>query len=347
VIVESPDAEGPFEWKGGCRKGVMKMFAPQVGRRSRRLSAMAFMGLVLAVVSVLLVGGARSATPAPGLIAFARDHGIYVMRADGSGVRALWHGGQAQNLTWSPDGRTLAFEANRAIWVVDAQTKHLARVVSGAASPTWSPDGRRIAFTRLGTKANPNWPRQSIWVVNADGSRMRRLVSLAGLSRDTKVDAGPNNLDWSPNGRQIVLSAYGGWLAWIYVVNVDGTHLQRLSEIGWAWDDDPEWSPDGHKIVYSGTPPTPRPRIGPNTSEIRVTDPRGRSHVRLTRNWVADESPAWSPDGSKIAFVRTRSPKDFASSDIYVMNADGSGVTRLTHNHIAEGSPAWQPLAAP
>ena len=321
------------------------MSAPQVGRRSRHLSAVPLTGLVLAVVSALLVGGVRSATPARGLIAFARDHGIYVMRADGSGVRALWHGGQAHNPTWSPDGRTLAFEAKRSIWVVNARTKHLARVVSRAASPTWSPDGRRIAFTRLGTPENANWPKPAIWVANADGSGMLQLLSLSRLGRALKIPPGPNNLDWSPNGRRIVLSVHAGWLAWIYVVNVDGTHLQRLSEHGWGWDDDPEWSPDGRTIAYFGTPSATH--VAPQTSEILVTDPAGRSHTRLTRNWVADDSPTWSPDGSKIAFVRTGNPRNYESSDIYVMNADGSGVTRLTHNRVADGSPAWQPVAAP
>lgn len=308
----------------------------------RRLFPAVLVGLVAALGLAALTRGAHSA--APGRIAFARDDGIYVMRADGSGVHALWHGEQAHNLTWSPDGRTLAFEAKRAIWVVDDQTKHLARVVSGAASPTWSPNGRRVAFTWLGTTVDPNWRKQSIWVVNVDGSGMRRLLSLAGLSRDAKVSAGPNNIDWSPDGRRIVLSAHGGWLAWIYAVNVDGTQLRRLSERGWAWDDDPEWSPDGRRIVYFGTPTT---RIAPHTSEILVTDPSGRSHVRLTSNWVADESPTWSPDGRKIAFVRTGSSQDDSSSDIYVMNADGTHVTRLTHSGVAESSPAWQPTGAP
>jgi TolB protein len=334
----------------------MSMNGPHTGARRLHIHAwlIAALGLLVVIISVLLVGDARSASQGSELIAFTREDGIYVMRSDGSGVRALWHGRHAANLTWAPDGRTLAFDARRSfkvrssIWVVDAQGAHLVRVVSSAASPTWSPDGRRIAFTRLGTPANENRYKRAIWVVNPDGSGMRRLLSLNRLGRDLEVSPGPNSLDWSPDGRRIVLSAYGGWLAWIYVVNVDGTHVRRLSERGWAWDDDPEWSPDGRKIAYFGTPGL---RIGPNTSEILVTDPVGRSHLRLTRNWVGDESPTWSPDGSKIAFVRTRTSRGYGSSDIYVMNADGTGVTRLTrgHDHPAWQSVevAWQPVATP
>ncbi len=50
-------------------------------------------------------------------------------------------------------------------------------------------------------------------------------------------------------------------------------------------------------------------------------------------------SPAWSPDGVKIAFTSTRDWK----KDIYVMNADGSNQTNLTNNFLQEASPAWSP----
>ena len=309
----------------------------------RRLLLLAvFAGIVAALALAAFTRGAHSATS--GVIAFTRDDGIYVMRLDGSGVRALWRGGHglhltwSPKLTWSPDGRRLAFEAGSAIWTIDADGTHLARIASHAASPAWSPDGRRVAFTRLGTQENPNWPKHAIWVVNADGSGMRQLLSLTRLGRELDVSAGPNSIDWSPDGRQIVLMARYAWWAWIYVVNVDGTNLRRLTENGWACDEDPEWSPDGHRIVYSGTPPEER-SIGPTTSEIFVMDAAGRTHTRLTRNWVGDDSPTWSPDGTRIAFVR-------GSNDIYVMNVDGSGARRLTQTRAAEGSPAWQPVGA-
>ncbi len=66
---------------------------------------------------------------------------------------------------------------------------------------------------------------------------------------------------------------------------------------------------------------------------------------------MSDSSPAWSPDGGKIVFLRGRgnfllSPGERSAAEIYVMNADGSGVTRLTHDRFGEGSPAWQPRSA-
>ena len=58
---------------------------------------------------LLVVGAARPAGTAPGLIAFTRAGAIYVMRSDGSDVRVLWRNGFATALAWSPDGRKLAF----------------------------------------------------------------------------------------------------------------------------------------------------------------------------------------------------------------------------------------------
>jgi Tol biopolymer transport system component len=59
---------------------------------------------------------------------------------------------------------------------------------------------------------------------------------------------------------------------------------------------------------------------------------------RLTNNHVWDESPAWSPDGTRIAFQSRRD----GNWEIYVMNADGSGVRRLTTNPANDLDPDWR-----
>src|SRR5258708_9953489 len=58
---------------------------------------------------------------------------------------------------------------------------------------------------------------------------------------------------------------------------------------------------------------------------------------RLPDTRAADGDPAWSPDGTRLAFTSTRD----GNSEIYVMNADGSGVTRLTTDPNRDGHPAW------
>src|SRR5436190_974671 len=64
----------------------------------------------------------------------------------------------------------------------------------------------------------------------------------------------------------------------------------------------------------------------------------GTGLARLTNSPGSDGEPAWSPDGTKIAF-------DFHDGHfgIYVMNADGSGLTRLASNPTDDRVPAWSP----
>src|SRR5205814_9520420 len=76
--------------------------------------------------------------------------------------------------------------------------------------------------------------------------------------------------------------------------------------------------------------------------EIYVMNADGSGQRRLTRNPAKDVSPAWSPDGRRIAFARDRGSTK-PSSDIYVMNADGSRLRRLTRSPANDVSPAWSP----
>lgn len=101
----------------------------------------------------------------------------------------------------------------------------------------------------------------------------------------------------------------------IYVMNIDGTGLRRLTNHP---DEDryPAWSPDGKQIAFS--------RDG-----IYVMAPNGDTQTRLTE---FGGCPAWSPDGWLIAFSH--------SSELYVMNKDGSELTRLGTNI---NCPTWLP----
>jgi hypothetical protein len=78
------------------------------------------------------------------------------------------------------------------------------------------------------------------------------------------------------------------------------------------------------------------------TGPIYIMNADGSGQTRLTNYYAsATDSPAWSPDGKKIAFAALY--KNGTHPDIYVMNADGSGQTRLTNSSIGAGSPAWSP----
>ena len=66
----------------------------------------------------------------------------------------------------------------------------------------------------------------------------------------------------------------------------------------------------------------------------------GSGQTNLTSHPAFDIEPAWSPDGTKLAFWSGRD----GNPEIYAMNADGSGQTNLTNHPASDGRPAWQPV---
>ena len=98
-----------------------------------------------------------------------------------------------------------------------------------------------------------------------------------------------------------------------------------------------DWSPDGANIVFESA------RDGHRQIFRMKAD--GSDTVRLTYALADDRKPAWSPDGSYIAFSRDL-PKGGSSgtnSEIYVMKPDGTEVTRLTRIHNSDIEPTWSP----
>src|SRR5438128_8756567 len=77
------------------------------------------------------------------------------------------------------------------------------------------------------------------------------------------------------------------------------------------------------------------------SSHIYVVNPDGSALRQLTSGDLRDLDPAWSPDGSQIAFVRTGG--ELPPDDIYVVNADGSGLRQLTHTNQFQNGPSWSP----
>jgi Tol biopolymer transport system component len=99
----------------------------------------------------------------------------------------------------------------------------------------------------------------------------------------------------------------------------------------------PDWSPTTDRIVFTRYTVQGQEAAPP---KIWAVAPDGSDHVQLTHGEAPDFLPAWSPDGTKIAFTRELG----GSTEIFVMNADGSEVTQLTGDRtVNDEHPAWSP----
>ena len=117
-------------------------------------------------------------------IAFEKDHKIYVMGADGTGVTDLTGAGPAGDFApaWSPDGRHIAFMSNRdgtfKIYEMNPGGSGVVKLTgdrpgappSDDANPAWSPRGTKILFSR--ERGN----ERNIWVMSADGGDLQQLT---------------------------------------------------------------------------------------------------------------------------------------------------------------------------
>ena len=179
----------------------------------------------------------------------------------------------------------------------------------------------KIAFASC---RDGNW---DIYVMNADGNNQQRL---------TINYAGDYDPAWSPDGTKIAFISDRDGNNEIYIMDADGSNQRNLTN-NLADEYEPAWSPDCEKIAFISD------REG-NLS-IFIMNKDGSNQKRLTKNGVISEdqnyiwleAPAWSPDGTKIAFTSKKN----GSYQIYVMDADGSNQRKLTRDPDWNFHPTW------
>lgn len=208
---------------------------------------------------------------------------------------------------------------------------------------------------------------RGIYLADEEGKSRLKITSYTG------DDGYP---DVSPDGKRVVFyGKYDNRKTWsIHTVNIDGSNVQRLTNVKDVWDSAPAWSPDGKTIVFAreyrdsekvwqeevwlmnadGTNQRQikalegrapyflsdgrilfHSKTGP--SQICIANIDGSNLIKLTNNDANDWSPKVSPDGTQIAFISNRS----GNQEIYLMNIDGSKQERLTFNETDDWGPIW------
>ncbi len=293
---------------------------------------------------ILVKGRDPAWSPDGARVAFVSRHDeLFVMDASGENIRVIG-GLLASNPVWedfgpvwSPDSSRLAYidKSSAAhlgqVSVVDVDTGKARRITYNpyqGADPVWSPDGERIAFA--GGMGN-EW---YLYVVDEDGSAQKQLTTHRSypFMRD---------LAWSPHGDHIAFTSPGkdGRDAEVFVVEADSGLVRQLTDNVHAQDWEPEWSPDGTRIVYAADSRDGR-------REIFVMDADGDNVRRLTHRsggreeWLNNAWPVWSPDGARIAFNSNDTNRNWA---IFVMDADGGNLLQLTDSPYIARWPVWLP----
>ncbi len=257
---------------------------------------------------------------------------IYLMNTDGSDVRRLTnHAAWDSHPTFSPDGTTITFPSDRDnessdIYLMNADGSNVRRLTDwkeneSVGPGSWSPDGTKITFVS-DLEGNDD-----IYVISAEVYHPNLI-----LTEDESNLASPS---LAPHGKLIVYQAdTAGKTGELRIFDTETRQSRVLLETATP-NLAPVFSPNGDWIVFQN-------RIEGNT-EICLIKPDGSGYMNLTNNAATDSDPAWSPDGTQIAFASNRGGNS-GKYDLYLMNSDGNAQRRMYSSNLGMStSPAWSP----
>ena len=225
----------------------------------------------------------------------------------------------AEDPAWSPDCSRIVYSENGSLWTMSNDGTNRQRLVPSAgaylSSAASSPDGTRIAYVR-GYQDGSRWVAH-IWTVGADGTDPVQLTSGTGR------DASPR---WSPDGETIVFDRAADGARHIMRMSPAGAGLEAVTTEG-RQNFSAAFSPDGTQLAYAAG------------SILMVAAADGTNPRRAIAPVAWPGGLSWSPDGTRIAFIRARDGVNMLTT------ADTTGL----HEEIVFSStdqvlaPRWSP----
>ena len=241
---------------------------------------------------------------------------LYMMDYDGyNQTRLTYNETQDYMPAWSADGRKIAYTAYRggeaALWLYSIYegTRTLIFDRGTSFSPSFSPDGKKLAFSTTEEDGNTQ-----IYVARLSDTDPVKVIEVRKLTFTKSNNLAPT---WSPTSRQIAFTSDRSGSPQIYVMDAEGSNIERVS-FGGSYFDGPAWSPTGDMIVYVS-------RVN-NIFDIYVLNLKTNRVIKLTESNARNESPTWAPDSRHIVFASNLS----GTVQLWSIDTDGTNLRRLT-----------------
>ena len=259
------------------------------------------------------------------------EYELCIINIDGTGLTIIdridkTEDGRIGHFAWSPDDNEIVYtrsyesswdKSSLILYNISNNTHTVLQTEGNVCSPKFSPDGKQIIYcTTVETEI--------FYIHSLDNHQVYKMdINEKNNKLIIKNAASPQ---WSPQGDKIMFTSIGkDGSSQISVANADGSDQKQLTssvDPGW-WDTgfprggntDPQWTPDGKKIVYVSNE-NEKP-------EIFIMNSDGSEKTRLTKAEFSDREPEVTPDGKYIIFTSWQ--PDMIYRNISVMNIDGSG----------------------
>lgn len=317
----------------------------------------------------------RLTTPGTnGKIAFRRyfdpnqtKSAVFTLNADGTDVRQITDpptGTNDDQADWSPSGARLVFSRNPVdgpLWlmVVNADGSGTQRVTpvcqkkpapnrvpvgcEDASEASFAPDGRHVTYARA-TGRIRHFPKlgwdqiehAAVGIIGANGAGEREILRLPRYAGDIHYP------QLSPDGKWIVFERVNSPLVKprlqraLFVMKADGTQLHRITPWNLNAGDNPDWAPDGSRILFRSNV-----EVNDERSQYYTVRPDGTGLTQISHFPVTGRrlfSASFSPDGKLIVFAKADRQ---GRGDIWVMNADGSSPHPVLTVKPWDSAPDW------